>query len=186
MMQALRKETVTPEAYLAWEREQPYKNEYLDGLIYAMAGGTVAHGDTAMNICLALKVRLQGGPSRPHNSDVQVRIEKANAYFYPDVSVSCDPADAVAVQAIGAPTLIVEVLSPSTAAFDRGDKFAAYRTLLSLQDYILVDPETKRVERFSRNADGTWQMTDVTGTQTLHIPSLETEIPLAAIFENVA
>jgi Uma2 family endonuclease len=185
-MQALCKETVTPEVYLAWEREQVGKNEFYDGLIYAMSGGTLSHASVSLNIASALKEKLRDGPCLPFTSDVRVHVSEANSYFYPDVTVTCDPADLSGVEGIRAPSVIIEVLSLSTAAFDRGDKFAAYRTLLSLQDYILVDPETKRVERFSRNADGTWQMTDVTGTQTLHIPSLETEIPLAAIFENVA
>jgi Uma2 family endonuclease len=185
-MQALRSDAVSAAAYLLWESEQPTRNEYFDGLIYAMAGGSVPHGTIALNVASALKGMLRAGPCRPHNSDVRVQLDTANAYFYPDVSVSCDPADASAVQAISAPCVIVEVLSDTTAGYDRGEKFAAYRTAPSLQDYILIDPETRRVERYSRNADTTWQMIDYTGTPTLAVPALKLEIPLEVIFENIA
>lgn len=184
-MQALRTEKTSVEMYLAWEREQPTRNEYFNGLIHAMVGGSRKHGEISLNIAAALKDLLRGRACRPFNSDTRVHVEIANAYFYPDVVVSCDPIDLTAEEGVRSPTAIFEVLSPSIAAFDRGDKFAAYRLLPSLQDYVLIDPETKRVERFSRNADGSWQMVDATGAKELTVPSLEIALSLRVIFENV-
>jgi Uma2 family endonuclease len=183
-MQALRTETVPPETYLAWEREQLTRNEYYDGLIYGMVGGTRHHSAITLNIASALKNHLRGGPCQAFASDMRVHIAAANAYFYPDVVVSCDPGDLTAKEGIRAPTAIFEVLSLSTAAFDRGDKFAAYRSAPSLKDYILIEPESKRVEIFSRNADDSWKMTDVTGGAALIIPSLAITLALEVIFEN--
>ncbi len=184
-MQALRTERISPDAYLEWERAQPTRNEYYDGMIYAMTGGTLDHANIGLNIAAALKQLLRGGPCRPYNTDVRVHVDRPNAFFYPDVTVTCDPTDLTAKESIRAPKVIFEVLSPSTSACDRGDKFAAYRALESLQDYVLVDPDTKRVERFSRNADGSWQLVDATGTAELTLPSLSVVLPLAVIFENV-
>lgn len=184
-MQPLKTEAISPEAYLVWEREQPCRNEYFDGMIYAMTGGTINHARIGSNIGLALKVLLRGGPCEVFLHDVRVNVAAAHAYFYPDVVVTCDPADLKAEDVLKAPKVIVEVLSPSTSAYDRGNKFAAYRTLSSLQDYVLVDPETKRVERFSRNEDGTWLMVDATGTANVKLPSLGTALDLAVVFENV-
>ncbi len=183
-MQALRTETVPPETYLAWEREQLTRNEYYDGLIYGMVGGTRLHVSITLNLAAALKEKMRGGPCQAFASDMRVHISAANAYFYPDVVVSCDPKDLSAVEGIRAPKAIFEVLSLSTAAFDRGDKFAAYRTAPSLQDYILIEPDSKRVEIFSRNADDSWKLSDVTAGTALVIPSLGVTLPLSVIFEN--
>ncbi|NEV64471.1 Uma2 family endonuclease [Thiorhodococcus minor] len=144
------------EHYLAWEEAQDEKHEYLRGEVFAMVGARRNHVVVAGNLFAAFKQRLRGGPCQAYISDLRLRVEAADAFFYPDVMVSCDARDHAATRFIEHPTLIVEVLSDSTAAFDRGDKFAAYRTLPALQEYILVDIPARRVESFRRATDPEW------------------------------
>jgi Uma2 family endonuclease len=140
----------------------------------------------AGNLYAALKQRLLGGPCQAYVSDLKLRVEALDGFFYPDVMVSCDPRDQAAVQFIEHPILIVEVLSESTAAFDRGDKFAAYRTLPSLQEYVLVDIPSRRVETFRRMAHQDWLFHEHRpDLGDCHFPAVEVSIPFDEIFENV-
>jgi Uma2 family endonuclease len=175
-----------PQAYLAWEDQQAEKHEYLRGEVFAMVGARREHVVVAGNLYAALKQRLRGGPCQAYVSDLKLRVEAADAYFYPDVMVSCDPRDHAASQFVAHPTLIVEVLSESTAAFDRGDKFAAYRTLPSLQEYVLVDIQARRVETFRRTADQDWLFhAYLSGGGDCLFPALGVSVPFDEIFENV-
>lgn len=146
--------------YLSWEATQDTRSEYIDGQIYAMAGGTLAHNAATLATGATLRQHLKGSPCRAFVSDVRVHVQASNSFFYPDVVVSCQPTDLAnaKAQSLAAPLLVVEVLSPSTAAFDRGGKFAHYRLLESLQEYVLIDPDTAQVDTFRRNALNRWEL----------------------------
>ncbi len=183
---ATRQETFDAEAYLAWEELQAEKHEYLGGEVFAMVGARREHVVVAGNLYAAFKQRLRGGPCQAYVADLKLRVDAADAFFYPDAMVSCDPRDQAANQFLAHPTLIVEVLSESTAAFDRGDKFAAYRTLPSLQDYVLVDIQSRRVETFRRAPDQDWLFHEyLPGGGDCQFPSLGVTIPFEEIFENL-
>jgi Uma2 family endonuclease len=174
------------DAYLAWEAQRPEKHEFLAGEVFAMVGARREHVVVALNLAATFKQRLRGGPCQTYVSDLKLRVESVDAFFYPDVMVSCDPRDHTADQFIEHPILIVEVLSESTAAFDRGDKFAAYRALPSLQEYVLVDISSQRVESFRRTAGPDWLFHEHRPELgDCHFPALEVSVPFAEIFENV-
>lgn len=178
--------TFDADAYLAWEDQQAEKHEYIRGEAFAMVGARREHVVVALNLATAFKQRLRGGPCQAYFSDLKLRVEGADAFFYPDVMVSCDPRDHAASQFVAHPTLIVEVLSESTAAFDRGDKFAAYRTLPSLQEYVLVDIAARRVEVFRRTADQDWLFhAYLLADGDCRFPALGLSIPFEEIFENL-
>ncbi len=175
------------EAYLVWEERQVEKHEFIAGEVFAMAGARREHVVVSGNLYAAFKQRLRGGPCQAYVADLKVRLEAADAFFYPDVVVSCDPRDHAADQFIAYPTLIVEVLSESTAAFDRGKKFAAYRTLASLREYVLVDIEARRVETFQRTPENDWLLHEyLPGCGECRFPAVNVSIPFDEIFENVA
>ncbi len=177
---------VDAEAYLAWEAQQPDKHEYLAGEVFAMVGARREQVVVAGNLFAAFKQRLRGGPCQAYVSDLKLRVEAADAFFYPDVMVSCDPQDHAASQFIEHPTLIVEVPSESTAAFDRGEKFVAYRTLPSLQEYVLVDIQARRVESFRRTANTDWLFHEHRPEEAdCHFPALGVSVPFAELFEHV-
>lgn len=174
------------EAYLAWEDQQTEKHEYIGGEVFAMVGARREHVVVSGNLYAAFKQRLRGGPCQAYIADLKLRVEAVDAFFYPDVMVSCDPRDHAASQFIAHPILIVEVLSESTASFDRGNKFAAYRTLPSLQEYVLVDIQARRVESFRRASDQDWLFHEYlpTGGDCL-FRALEVSISFDEIFENL-
>jgi Uma2 family endonuclease len=174
------------DAFLAWEDEQVEKHEYVRGEVFAMVGARREHVVVCGNLFAAFKQRLRGGPCQVYISDLKLRVESVNAFFYPDLSVSCDPHDHTASEFISHPVLIVEVLSGSTAAFDRGDKFAAYRTLPSLQDYVLVDIASRRVETFRRASDDDWLFhASLPKDGDCLFTALGISVPFDEIFENV-
>ena len=180
----------TVSEYLRIERDSTDKHEYRDGQILAMAGGTGNHSLIALNVGGELRSRLNGKPCRAYNSDLRIRIPRTPLYTYPDVSVICgpsryDPNDPHNETATN-PRLLVEVLSPSTEGYDRGEKFSRYRMLDSLEEYVLVSQDTPRVETFFRRPDGAWLFTPVTGLESsVRLASIEIEIPLAEIYANV-
>ncbi len=181
---------MTPEEYLAWEAEQPEKHEYLAGevySVYAMTGARNAHVTVALNIATLLKTHLRGTPCRAYISDMKVEVEAASVYFYPDVFVTCDPRDLAADYVMHHPRVIIEVLSPSTAAFDLGEKFAIYRLIDSLREYVVVDPERRRLDVYHRADSGDWLLLagSLPAGQWV-LPSLEFSTPLEAVFEDVA
>lgn len=174
------------DAYLTWEDAQSEKHEYVRGEVFAMVGARREHVVVSGNLYAAFKQRLRGGPCQAYISDLKLRVDAADAFFYPDVVVSCDARDHAASQFISHPTLIVEVLSESTAAFDRGDKFAAYRSLASLREYVLVDIPSHRVESFRRTPSQDWLFhASVAADGDCLFPSLDASIPFDEIFEDV-
>jgi Uma2 family endonuclease len=173
------------EDYLAYESEQPEKHEFVRGEIFAMAGARRAHVTVSLNLASAFKTHLRGTPCRTYMADMKVRVEAADCGFYPDVMVSCDARDHAADLYLSHPILVVEVLSDSTAAYDRGNKFADYRKLPSLQEYVIVDIDSRRVECFRRNADKHWVLFDFEGDGECEFASIGFSMPLAAVFEDV-
>jgi Uma2 family endonuclease len=147
---------ITPEEYLELEENSPVKHEYIDGYIYAMAGALDAHVTIAGNLFALLRNHVRGSGCRVYISDMKARIESLNRFFYPDIMVTCDNRDQETLGYKRFPCLIIEVLSDSTERFDRGDKFADYQTIETLQEYILINTKKPRVECFRRNEDGFW------------------------------
>ncbi len=117
-------------------------------------------------------------------ADMKVQAAADEAYFYPDVLVTCDPADHRADQFMRAPKLIVEVLSPATAAYDRGEKFASYRRIASLTDFVLIDPDHRRIEHYRRIQDSRWELQEVEPEQALLLQSLDVSIAWQRVFRN--
>ncbi len=175
------------DAYLAWEATQNERHEFFHGEAFAMAGGTQNHNTVALNTAVALRHHLKGTPCQVFISDM--RVEAVDAYFYPDVVVSCQPRAAADGRAlsVNAPILVVEVLSDSTAMWDRGGKFAAYRQLPSLQEYVLIDPQVRTVELYRRNAAGRFELYawDATHAGPCEFASVGLQWPLEDVFEGV-
>jgi Uma2 family endonuclease len=177
----------TPEEYLALERAAEYRSEYLDGEIYAMSGASAAHNTIAMNIVRHLGNQFEGRPCRVFASDLRVRVSPNRMYTYPDVVAVCGPrefADDHSDTLLN-PTVVFEVLSPSTEAYDRGEKFARYWRLASLTDYVLVAQDQMRVEHFARQGDGWFVTAAESPDETLRLAALDAELVLRAIYTNV-
>ena len=172
--------------FFAWEPEQPVKHEYVAGEVFAQAGARQNHVVVAGNCFAALRQRLRGTPCRAYISDMQLEVAQADAVFYPDVMVSCHPEDLAAERVLHHPRVIVEVLSDSTAAYDRGGKFAAYRMLESLQEYVLIDPERRSLEIFRRLPSNDWLLATGDSARALVLAALEMEIGFDEVFEDVA
>ncbi len=174
-----------PDEYLEWENTQTEKHEYINGEVFAMVGAKREHVTVAGNVFALLKNHLRGGPCRAYISDMKLRVETANAFFYPDVFVTCDERDHQAKLFMSHPKLIVEVLSDSTAAFDRGDKFAIYRQIPPLEEYLLIDPDSQRADCFRRDSTGHWVLYDFGKDDVVELRSIAFQAPLTAFFENV-
>ena len=170
--------------YLAWENNQSERHEYFRGEIFAMVGARRVHGLVGLNLGAALKAHLKGGPCRAFVEGMKVQVAN-DAIFYPDVFVTCDAQDLKTEMVFRHPKLVVEVLSGSTQAYDRGLKFAAYRLLDSMQEYVLVDPDTRRVEVFRRNERGLFELHDQTGAGELHLASVDMRLPMGEVFDGV-
>ncbi|MCK9605086.1 MAG: Uma2 family endonuclease [Methylomonas sp.] len=175
----------TAEDFLTWEENQAEKHEFVAGEVFAMTGARQDHVLVSGNIYAALKQHLRGTPSRAYISDMKLRVNAADAFFYPDVMLSCHSDDRQAEQFLSHPSLIVEVLSDSTADYDRGGKFVAYRKLQSLQEYLIVDIDNRRVECFRRTADNDWLLHDYLGEVDCNLTSLGFSLPLVDIFEDI-
>lgn len=175
------------EEYLELEENSTVKHEYVDGHVYAMAGGTVDHGTIAVNVVSQLRPFLRGGRCRVHNSDVKVRLGPRR-FVYPDVSVGCDPRDRVDGRAtfINYPRLVVQILSPSTARYDQGDKVEMYRALPSFEEYVLIDAEQVGIEVRTRQDDGAWQVQTYGPGDHVRISTIDVRLPIAEFYEDVA
>ncbi len=171
--------------YLDWEETQIEKHEYVAGEVFAMVGARQDHVIVALNLGSALREHLRGTPCRPLVADMKLRVQAMDAFYYPDVMVTCDDADKVADLAIEHPKLIIEILSDSTASYDRGAKFAAYRKIESLEEYVLVDIDRKGVESFRRQTDGQWLLRDYAGAESCLFESVGLVMTMARVFEDV-
>lgn len=181
---ALAQQHLTLDEYLAWENAQPEKNEYDRGEVFAMDGERRVHGRVVSNLGRRLGNQLEGTPHRVVTSTMKLQIAD-DAIFYPDLMVTCDAADLATEMIFRAPKLVIEVLSPGTQAYDRGLKFAVYRRLPSLQEFILVDPDARRVEGFRRNDQGQWVLYDMSEGPALEAASIGCTVPLDQVFDGV-
>ncbi len=187
-MNAVPKTTVTAAEYLAWEELQETKHEFLNGMVfdvYAMAAAQDAHVTIAGNVFSLIKAHLRGTPCRTYIADMKLQVHAGSAYFYPDVFVTCDPRDRASEYHKSYPKLIVEVLSPSSAGYDRGEKFAAYRQVSSLDEYVLIDPAKLTVDLFRRLEDGRWALYPSEGKDAVEFASIGLSARFAELFEDV-
>jgi Uma2 family endonuclease len=176
---------MTSEEYLAWEAQQEFRHEYIDGEIIAMTGGSLPHNDITLNFYTALRSHLRQRGCRVNVSDVKVQANQNNRYFYPDLVVSCNSVDLQSRQFINHPQVIIEVLSPSTASYNRGDKFKYYRQISSLREYVLVDSEEIAVEIYVRGEGKMWHYYDYTAGEAIALTSIEFECPIELLYEGV-
>ena len=186
-MSAAPKPFITPEQYLARERQAETKSEYFAGEVFAMAGGSSEHSLIAVNFTVALGPQLREKPCTMYNSDMRVRVAE-DLYAYPDVTVVCGEAqfDDEERDVLLNPTLVVEVLSSSTETWDRGGKFERYRQRKSLQEYVLIAPDRPHVERFTRQRDGQWLFSEVNGREAvLDLPAIGCELALSEVYLKV-
>jgi Uma2 family endonuclease len=173
------------EDYLTLDRNSvEARYEFIDGYVYLLAGGTADHSTIGINLTSLLHSLLRGNPCRVYNSDLRVRLSQRR-YVYPDASVSCDPRDRGPVDTVQFPCLIVEVLSSSTEAYDRGRKFAYYRACPTVQEYVLVDTQRQAVEVYRRKADTFWTLHPFGPGDQVKLASLSLSFPIAALYENV-
>ncbi|MEZ2277803.1 MAG: Uma2 family endonuclease [Microcoleus sp.] len=176
---------ISPEEYLKLEELSPVKHEYIQGETYAMAGASDAHVTLSVNLVTLLRNHVRGSGCRVYMSDMKARIESRNIYYYPDVMVTCDERDKVFQSFKRYPCLIIEVLSKGTEGFDRGDKFADYQELETLQEYVLINQKWQRVECFRRNAEGLWVLHSYTQGSEIHLASVDFRASMDAIYEDV-
>lgn len=184
-MTAVPQPKFSAEDYLAWEATQAEKHEFVGGEAFAMAGASDAHVTATGNLFVALRAHLRGTPCRTYIADMKLHVSASDAYFYPDVFVTCSAADALRPQDKAEPVLVAEVLSPTTAAYDRGAKFAAYRSLPSLQEYVLIDPESPGVEVYRRDASNHWVLYPYGPQDAAEFASVGLTLPVAQVFEDV-
>ncbi|MBF2046005.1 MAG: Uma2 family endonuclease [Leptolyngbya sp. IPPAS B-1204] len=186
MITATQPPHLTPDDYLQLEARSPVKHEYINGEIVAMAGASDAHVTIALNIAALLRSHLRGTGCRVYISDMKARLDACNCFYYPDILVTCDPRDQETSTYKRFPCLIVEVLSDSTEAFDRGDKFIHYQTLDSLQEYVLINTRQQRIETFRRNSSGLWVLQSYTADQpALQLTSIDWSGNLTDLYEDV-
>jgi len=179
---------ISIEDYLAAERRAETKSEYLDGEVFAMSGASRLHNLIALNIAASLHGQLKGRPCETYAGDMRVLIPEVGLYTYPDVTVVCgEPRfDDGELDTLLNPTLIIEVLSPTTEGYDRGRKSAHYRTLESLREYVLVSQDEVRVELFTRRDDGHWLLSEASRLdETLPLASIGCELRLADVYDRV-
>jgi Uma2 family endonuclease len=179
---------MTPSEYLAWERQAETRHEFVNGDIIARAGASEAHNLIVGNMSGELRARLRGRGCKTYPSDMKVKVAQLDTYTYPDVVVVCSQPhfEDQHVDTLLNPTLIVEVLSPSTEAYDRGEKFAHYRQIPSLQEFVLIAQDRVRVERYVRQQGEQWLLTEFSDPAGgLPLVSVSCELPLAEIYYQV-
>jgi Uma2 family endonuclease len=155
--------SLSPEEYLILEEQSDIKHEYRDGQAYVMAGTTDRHNTIGLNVAILLRTHLRGSGCQTYFADIKAQIPRRSDYYYPDLMVTCNPQDSETSTYKRFPKLIIEILSDSTEAFDRGDKFSDYQTITSLEEYVLINSKRQRIEVFRRAAGGLWIL------QTYHL-----------------
>ncbi|MCL1473249.1 Uma2 family endonuclease [Argonema antarcticum] len=176
---------MTAEEYLEWEAKQELRHEYVDGEIFAMTGGSIPHNDIALNFYRALYPHLRQRGCRVNVSDVKVQANQNSRYFYPDLVVSCHPDDLKSRQFINYPKVIIEVLSPSTASYNRTKKLKYYRQIPTLQEYVLVDSEEIAVEVYHRGEGKMWHYYEYAEGDAIALQSIEFECAIDVVYEGV-
>lgn len=169
--------------FLAWENTQEVRHEFVGGEVFAMVGVRRAHGVVTMNLAYALKHHLQGSRCQVFTESLKVQV--FDNIFYPDLFVTCSEKDLRTEMIFTEPVLIIEVQSGVTAGYDRGLKFAYYRAIATLQEYAIVEPESKRIEVFRKLPQGVFGLYDYTGSEAVTFASQGLTVPLAEVFEGV-
>ncbi len=181
--------TMTAQEFSAWELDQPERHEFFRGevfRVFGMGGARREHVRATMNIARSLDNHLRGTPCQVYMADMKVHVAATGDMFYPDILVTCDPQDLHASLEMQNPKLIIEVLSPSTATFDRGDKFLSYRRIDALQEYALVDPHAKTFEVYRRQANlRDWLLTQGSTEEGMVLHTVALTLPSEVLFENV-
>ena len=180
---------ISTEEYFAREDTAEHRSEYYRGDVFAMAGGTPNHNRITVNLASLLSSQFRGGPCEAFASDLRVQVEKDTHYTYPDVVVICGELKLAEGRSdtVVNPVVIIEVLPESTRDYDRGSKFAAYRSIETLSDYILVDQDAVHIEYFSKEDDGTWKLREYFSSEIIiEIKSIQITIPIKKIYERVA
>lgn len=176
---------LTPEEYFAWEEQQLEKHELIDGQVYAMSGGSINHGRIAIRFTTLFDTHLDGSNCITGNSDIKVNILETNNYTYPDASVTCDDRDKTTTQYITYPCLIVEVLSASTEAYDRGGKFRMYRKNPALKDYLLVSSTSIEIDLYHKNDAGDWLILNYKEGDTIELKSINLSFAIEQIYRGL-
>ena len=174
--------------YLAWEVEQPERHDFVDGEVFAMSGGEDRNATVAGNAYIALRAHLRGSKCSAYLTDVRLHVRARDNYFYPDVMVTCSDADRASRLSKSDPVLVVEVLSKSTEAYDRGEKFANYRAIESLAEYVMIDIPARRVDLFRKGHDGLWVLhpTEMTSADAcITLESVKLKIDSATLFADL-
>ena len=183
---AVKKQPMTAAEFLVWDAGQTIKHEFVQGEVFAMAGGEDRNDTAAGNLYIALRQHLAGTACRVFGSDVKLRVDAADSYFYPDLMVTCSAADGSDRLVKREPILVVEVLSLGTAAYDRGDKFAAYRLLPTLQEYLLVDIDAHRCDLFRKQpGDGLWVLHPSTIDEPVRLACVDLSITPDALWADL-
>jgi Uma2 family endonuclease len=174
--------------YLALESASNVKHEYLDGQIYAMAGGTPVHAALQLAVPSLLFPQLRAGRCRAHGSDLRIRVLATGLATYPDVTIVCGPreVDPEDKNSVVNPTLLVEVLSPSTEEYDRGEKFAHYKRIPSLRQYVLVSSDDPRVEVWTRDAEDAWTSVVSTPGEVADLGAIGARLDVRELYEAAA
>ncbi len=173
------------EEYLDWEPRQETRYEYVCGEVIAMTGGTIPHNDIAINLLTLVRSQVRARRCRINLADVKVQVNASSPYYYPDLVVSCDDRDLNARKFIQYPKLIIEVLSPGTESYDRGDKFTSYRNMPTLQEYVLVNSEKISVECYRRGEGRMWLYTPYTTGDVLTLESIDWQGAIELLYEDV-
>ena len=210
MAHPARRQTMSAQDFLAWEAGQAQRHEFIGGEVFAMAGAEDRHGTVALNLAMALRQHLAGTPCRTYMSDMKLHVAAAQSYFYPDVLVTCSPADHASPLVKTEPSLLIEVLmskcgfatllipprgaagsaglgalSRTTAAYDRGEKFARYRGITSLREYVLVDIDARSTDVYRKGNDGLWVLHPFDAGQAVTLDSMGLEIAADRLFAEV-
>ena len=183
---ALHQQRMSAAEFLAWDATQTVKHEFVAGEVFAMAGGEDRNYTVAGNLYIALRQHLRGSPCRVYGSDVKLQVESLGSFFYPDLMVTCSAVVASDRLIKREPVLVVEVLSPSTAAYDRGAKFASYRQLPSLAEYLLVDVESRCCDLFRKRAeDGLWVLHPSAPGEGVQLASVDLAVSAEALWADL-
>ncbi len=176
---------LTPDEYFAWEEQQREKHEYIDGRVYAMSGGSVNHGRIAIRLTAMFDAHVGDLTCIPGNSDIKIHIAGTQDYTYPDASVTCDDRDKSTPNYFTYPCLIVEVLSKSTEAYDRGRKFRLYRQNPVLQDYLLVSSTHVEIDLYRKTPAGQWMVLNYRPGDTIELQSINLSFPIEEIYRGL-
>jgi Uma2 family endonuclease len=176
---------LTPEEYFTWEEQQLEKHELIDGQVYAMTGGSVNHSRIAIRFATMVDTHLDASSCITGNSDLRVNIVGTNNYTYPDISVTWDDRDKTTTQYITYPCLIIEVLSKTTEAYDRGGKFRMYQNNPVLKDYLLVSSTAMEIDLYHKNDAGQWMIINYGEGDTIELKSINLSFPIEQIYRGL-